>query len=262
MRELLTTRVLLIAAVCSAMSVTGWTQSRNLSVDEIVSKMEQAQTDQRDHAVGYTVTRKYELSSQETQKPKSEVMAQINFVPPSQKDYTVRKIEGSDQGADIVRRVLEHESEMASHAESHELTARNYQFALLGHEPVDGHDCYVLQLTPRRNAVELVRGKAWVDATNFQIRRIEGTPAKNPSWWIHNLHVTINYGVVQGIWTQVATKAVAEVRVMGTQVLTSREVDLQTATVDARNRLPKRVVDHHNNKARRATADSAVWVPR
>ncbi len=244
------------------MSWCAWAQSRGPSLDEIVSKMEQAQTDQRHHAVGYTVTRKYVLSSQRTQKSTSEVMAQINFVPPSQKDYTVRKLEGSDRGADIVRRVLEHESEMASHAESHELTARNYQFALLGHEPVDGHDCYVLQLTPRRSAVELVRGQAWVDATDFQIRRIEGTPAKSPSWWIHNLHLTINYGQVQGVWTQVATKAVAEVRLMGTHVLTSREVDLQTATVDARNRLPRRPADHRTNRTRRATTDSAVWVPR
>ena len=262
MRESLTTRVLLIVAAVSTMSWCAWAQSRGPSLDEIVSKMEQAQTDQRDHAVGYTVTRKYELSNQRTQKSTSEVMAQVNFVPPSQKDYTVRKIEGSDRGAEIVRRVLEHESEMASHAESHELTARNYQFALLGHEPVDGHDCYVLQLTPKRNAVELVRGQAWVDATDFQIRRIEGAPAKSPSWWIRNLHVTINYGPVQGIWTQVATKAVAEVRLMGTTVLTSREVDLQAATVDARNRLPKRVPNHRGNRARRATADSAVWVPR
>jgi hypothetical protein len=244
------------------MSWCAWAQSRGPSLDEIVSKMEQAQTDQRDHAVGYTVTRKYELSNQRTQKSTSEVMAQVNFVPPSQKDYTVRKLEGSDRGAEIVRRVLEHESEMASHAESHELTARNYQFALLGHEPVDGHDSYVLQLTPKRNAVELVRGKAWVDATDFQIRRIEGTPAKSPSWWIRNLHVTINYGQVQGIWTQVATKAVAEVRLMGTSVLTSREVDLQAATVDARNRQPRRLADHRTNRTRRATADSAVWVPR
>ncbi len=125
-------------------------------------------------------------------------------------------------------------------AELHELTTRNYEFALLGQERVDGHDCYVLQLTPKRNDPELVNGKAWVDAANFQIRRIEGTPAKSPSWWIHNLHVTINYGAVQGIWTQLATKAVADVRLLGTHVLTSREVDLQTSTVDARNQPPNR----------------------
>ena len=196
--------------------------------------MENVQTEARDHSVPYTVSREYQLSSEKAQNPESEVLAEINFVPPSQKDYTVRKVEGSDRGTDIVRRVLEHESQMANHAESHELSARNYQFALLGQETVDGHNCYLLQLTPKRHEPELLNGKAWVDAATFQVRRIEGTPAKNPSWWISNLHVTIDYGAVQGIWTQLATRAVADVRLMGTHMLTSREVDLRTTTVDAR----------------------------
>ncbi len=244
------------------MSVAAGAQAPNRSVDEIVARMQQVQTTGRDHSVPYTVTREYQLSSEKGRQPKSQVLAEINFIPPSQKDYIVRKIEGSDRGTDIVRRVLEHESEMANHAELHELTARNYQFALAGQEAVEGHTCYVLQLTPKRNEPELVNGKAWIDATNFQIRRIEGTPAKSPSWWIHNLHVSINYGAVHGIWTQLATKAVADVRLMGTHVLTSREVDLQTATVDARNRIPNRVGEHRTDARRQAMADSAVWVPR
>ena len=262
MRLSLTTWAILLASLFPALSAIGWGQSSQPSVDEIVSRMQQVQVEGRDHSVAYTVTREYQLSSVKSQRATSQVMAQINFVPPSQKDYTVRKVDGSDRGTDIVRRVLEHESEMASHAELHELTARNYRFALVAQEPVDGQNCYVLQLTPKRNEPELVNGKAWVDAGNFQIRRIEGTPAKSPSWWIHDLHVTINYGAVHGIWTQVATKAVADVRLMGTHVLTSREIDLQTSSVDASNRPPNRVGIHRGSAPRRALADSAVWVPR
>lgn len=254
-------RAILLASVCIAMSAAAEAQSAVPSVDEIVARMQQAEAAGRDHSVPYTVTREYQLSSDKAQQPKSQVLAQINFVPPSQKDYTVRKIEGSDRGMDIVRRVLEHESQMATHAESHQLNPRNYQFVLVGQEAVEGHNCYVLQLTPNRHEPELVNGKAWVDASSFQVRRIEGTPAKSPSWWIHNLHVTINYGAVQGIWTQLATKAVADVRLFGTNTLTSREVNLQTATVDARNRMPNRP-ERRSRAPRPAIADSAVWIPR
>ena len=259
MRVSLTTWAILFASLCVATPARA--QSVNASLDEIVSRMQQVQTEGRDHSIPYTVTREYQLSSEKSQEATSQVMAQINFVPPSQKDYTVRKIEGSDRGADIVRRVLNRESQMANHAELHELTTSNYHFALVGQEAVDGHNCYVLQLTPKRSEPELVSGKAWIDATNFRIRRIEGSPAKSPSWWIHNLHIRIDYGAVHGIWTQLATKAVADVRLMGTHILTSREIDLQTASVDAENRLPKR--DGSRRQApRRAIADSAVWVPR
>jgi Outer membrane lipoprotein-sorting protein len=258
MQLLLTGRVFLFAALCTALVTNGTAQSRNLSVNEIVGRMGRAQAEARDHSVPYTVSRAYQLSSEKNQKPKSEVLAQINFVPPSQKDFTVRKIEGSERGAEIVRNVLQHEAEMAGHADEHELTARNYEFALLGREPVDGHDCYVLELMPKRNTSELVRGKAWVDTTNFQIRRIQGAPAKSPSWWIQNLHITINYGEVHGVWTQLATRAVADVRLIGTHVLTSREVDLQPGTVDAKNSPPGRAAERRSH----ASADSAMWVPR
>jgi hypothetical protein len=244
------------------MSVTTWAQPRNPSLNEIVGNMEQTQTEARDNSVSYTVSREYQLSNAKSRRPNSEVLAEISFVPPSQKDYTVRKIEGSDRGADIVRRVLEHESQMAGHAELHELTTRNYEFAVLGQEPVNGHNCYVLQLTPRRNEPELVNGKAWVDATSFQIRRIAGTPAKSPSWWISNLHVTIDYGPVEGIWTQLATTAVADVRLMGTHILTSRAIDLQTTAVDARNQRPKRAGESHSHMPRQGVANSAVWISR
>jgi hypothetical protein len=264
MTQLFPIRAVLFAALCTVMSVTSWGQSRNLAVDDIVAKMEQVHAQARDHSVPYTVSREYQLSGDKSSKASSQVLAEINFVPPSQKDYTLRKVEGSDRGTDIVRKVLDHESQMASHAEAHEITARNYQFGLLGREPVEGHDCYVLQLTPKRNEPDLLRGKAWVDTASFQIRRVDGAPAKNPSWWIKNLHVTINYGAVQGIWTQLATKAVADVRLLGTNVRTSREVGLQTASVDARNQVPAKVGDHRGRgrAPRPAMADSAVWMPR
>src|SRR5579862_6711627 len=110
MRLALTIWAIVFIAVCIAIPVAARAQSGTLSVDEIVAKMEQREAAARDHSVPYTVTREYQLSGENAQKPKSQVMAQINFVPPSQKDYTVRKVEGSDRGTDIVRRVLEHES--------------------------------------------------------------------------------------------------------------------------------------------------------
>jgi hypothetical protein len=183
----------------------------------------------------------------------------VNFVPPSQKDYTIVKAEGSDRGTSIVRKVLDHETSMATHSDGHELTPTNYEFALLGREIVDGHDCYILGLSPKREAVELVRGKAWVDAGTFNIRRIVGQTAKNPSFWIKNLNVTLNYGEVNGVWVQTSTKAIADVRVAGPHVLTSRELDVQRATFNAKSRAPAAI---HGQRAHRDVANAATWVAR
>lgn len=253
MRVLMTVLIMVAAAplVCRA-------QSEPMKVEQIVSRMEQARSAERDRNPGYTVTREYQLAPAGAPQPSSEVVAQVSFIPPSDKEYVIVKAEGSSRGAGIVRKVLDHEAAMAGHTKPYEVSAENYDLVLVGRETIDGHDCYVLQLSPKREAVELVRGKAWVDARDFQIRRIDGETAKSPSFWIKNVHVTINYGHVNGVWLETSTQAVADVRFAGPHILKSKELDVQAASISARASRPqlkRRDRDH-------MMADTATWVAR
>jgi hypothetical protein len=230
-------------------------------LEQILSRMEQVRSAEHNSSVPYTVTREYQLAAQGATEADSKVVAQVSFTPPGAKDYAIMKEQGGGRGGDVVRKVLAHESEMAGHAQAHELSAQNYSFALAGRETIDGHDCYVLQLMPKRDSADLVRGKAWVDIGNFEIRRIAGQTAKSPSFWIKNLNVTVNYGAVNGVWVQTSSRAVADVRMAGPHVLTSRSLQLQTATFDARAHTSSKAHNQRSN-AHRAVADAATWVPR
>lgn len=255
-----TTREVWIGALVILFSFSGRAQSATVPLSEIVSRMQSSERDSRNRATAYTATRQYVLADEDPKTPDSRVSAEINFVPPSKKDYTLNKVQGSDRVARIVRRVLNHETEMATHAERDAITTDNYNFALLGTDTVAGHRCHVLQLMPKREVADLVRGRAWVDADDFRIRRIAGQPAKSPSWWIRDLQVTIDFGEVLGVWTQLTTRATADVRWMGGQIFTSQTTDIRIATVSARN-LP-RSVSHTDSKAQGHGANSAIWVAR
>jgi len=215
-----------------------------------------ARAAERSQSVAYTVTREYQLAPVGASKPSSDVVAEVSFVPPTEKQYTIVKAEGNDRGAGIVRRILDHETVMASHWQPHDISPANYDFALLGREMMDDHLCYVLQLLPKREAVELVRGKAWVDANDFEIRKIEGETAKSPSMWIKKVKVTINYGKVNGVWLETSTQAIADVRLAGPHVLTSRELDVRTATFSASVNRPKTTRHSRSHIA----ADTAAWI--
>ena len=252
--------VLMTCLVALPLLVTGQA-GQSLPMSEIVSRMTKVQDEAHARGVAYSVTREYQLSDAGSSTPSSQVVAEINFVPPGAKDYSIVKSEGSDRGRSIVRKVLDHETEMAGRSEEHEVSARNYDFALLGREMLNGRECYVLQLTPRRQEVELIRGKAWVDAQDFGIRRMQGSPAKDPSMWIKNLTVTIDYGQVNGVWIATATKAIADLHFAGTHVLTSRELDLRTATASAHKQPPSTSQSRSYN-AQRDAANAATWVAR
>ncbi len=248
-----------LCASCLLLPFTCSGQSRPLTVDEILARMQQAESNSR-QVIAYTVTREYQLSAAGQQQPNSDVIAEVNYISSAAKDFSITKSEGSERGAGIVRKVLDHETQMASHPELHTINPANYDLALLGQEPLDGHLCYILQLKPRRAAVELIEGKAWVDADDFSVRRIQGRTAKTPSLWIKNLILTINFGQVNGVWVQTATQAVADVRFAGPHVLTSHELDVRRATLNAQVQPPARA--HQRRNSRAVPADAAMWVAR
>lgn len=257
----ITRLVMLAASTLAIFPLLCWSQTAGLRLDQILTRMQQARMAESNRSTAYTVTREYQLLAQGSNTANSSVVAQVNFVPPAQKDYTIVKAEGSDRGTGIVRKVLDHETSMATHSDGHELTPANYDFALLGRETVNGHDCYLLGISPRREAVDLVRGKAWIDAKSFDIRRIAGETSKSPSFWIKKLNVTLNYGEVNGVWLQTSTQAVADVRVAGPHVLTSRELDVQRATFSAKTQ-PSGGVRNQRSNSQRDVANTATWVAR
>ena len=240
--------VALASVICGA-------QSGSLTLDQIVSRMQQARAADRDRGLAYTVTREYQLAAEGASQPMSDVVAEVSYFPPGEKQYVIVKSEGKERGAAIVRRVLDHEAAMTAHWQPYALTPQNYGFALMGHDAIDGHDCYLLQLSPKREAPELVRGKAWIDASDFEVRRIAGETAKNPSFWVKNLNVTINYAQVKGVWLETSTQAVAEIRFAGPHVLTSQELDVRRATLSARATKPH-PPGHHGDIA----VDAASWI--
>lgn len=195
---------------------------------EIVERLTQAQWENHQAARPYTVLRDYELVNGRKPESNAQVQAEISYSPPDTKEYAIRS--GSGMGERVVRRILEHETAMASSWQESALTEANYSFELLGKESVDGHDCYVLKLTPRRDSKELVRGRAWIDEEKFNVRRVEGT-VKAPSWWLKRVEITMRFSQVMGMWLQTAFVAKAEVRFFGEHTLTAQDVQFRANEV-------------------------------
>lgn len=260
MRKPLPIREALLAlCLCAAAVPAGAQPLEELSVEDIVSRMQAAQAAAKDNPQ-YMALREYRLSSADSTVPTSTVLARIEYLPPSKKQFTIERTQGSDRGETIVRKVLEHEAQMAEHSHIAELSINNYNFALLGRDTLGGKEFYVLQLNPKRECTELIRGKAWIDPASFLVTRIEGEPAKSPSWWVKSLHVSIDYGRADGMWLILGTRATADLRLLGKNTLTSQNLEVQAVREDAK--LKPAVKMPRQGKAAQAVAAAGIWVPR
>jgi hypothetical protein len=205
----------------------------------IVTGLENAQLDNKQHYRAYTLVRDYKLFSSNDRQAKSDVVAEISFVPPNRKTFTINRVIGASRGEKIVRKILEHEVKTTAEDQGASLLNReNYDFVYLGMAAVDGHPCYLLQLQPKHKREDLVAGRGWIDAETYLPRLIDGDLAKNPSWWLRRVHLTLSFSEVGGMWLQTGTRAEADVRIFGEHTLTSNEINYESAPAEARNRLP------------------------
>jgi hypothetical protein len=211
----------LVAGIASASAQTG---SSVPTAETIIASMAQARAENRARLRPYIVTRNYKLFGKEGSKAKSEVIADVAFVPPNSKKYTIQETNGSGLGQILVRRMLANEAEVAKDYVSTDLSADNYDFRYIREADVSGQRCYVLELLPRRKEKHLLHGDIWVDANTYLLHRFEGELAKTPSWWVRDVSVTFVYGDVGGMWLQTATEAAADVRILGRSTMVSRDL--------------------------------------
>jgi hypothetical protein len=211
----------LVAAMASAWAQTG---SSVPTAETIIAGMAQARAENRARLRPYIVTRNYKLFGKEESKAKSEVIADVAFVPPDSKEYTIQETIGSGLGQMIVRRMLAKEAEVTKDSGATDISPDNYDLRFIREEAVSGQRCYVLELLPRRKDKNLLRGNIWVDADTYLLRRTEGQPAKAPSWWVRDVRIALRYGDVGGMWLQTASEATAHVRILGPCTMVSRDV--------------------------------------
>jgi hypothetical protein len=100
------------------------------------------------------------------------------------------------------------------------ITPDNYEFHLLGKEVMEERPAYLLRVTPKTHSKYLIDGRIWVDATDYSIVRIEGSPAQDPSFWTHDVHFVHTYQKVGPFWFAASTHSVSEIRIFGEAELT------------------------------------------
>lgn len=188
-----------------------------LSVTEVVDHMVRAENERLAAFPGYTAMRRYHFENKKANK-RAEITVRVICDPSGSKTFEVTGESGSGfVRSHIIRRMIDAESQASAKGE-HEGTRimpPNYDFSLVGTETVDGRPSYVLEINPKTKSQFMVRGRIWVDADDFAITRLEGGPAKNPSFWIHNVKVVQRYDRFGRLWLPVSNESRAEARIFG-----------------------------------------------
>jgi hypothetical protein len=179
---------------------------------------------------GYRATRDYHLQYRGllgTREASMQVLA--TYTAPDKYDYTVVAQSGSRLLINrVLLKLLDSEREALRNRSQVDLSPANYDLEALGIEILDSAGpCYVLGVRPRKDNKFLYRGKIWVDAEEFAVVRMEGQPAKSPSFWIKDTDIDSNWQRLSGFWFIQHTRSVSHIRLGGTATLTIDYRDYQ-----------------------------------
>ena len=128
----------------------------------------------------------------------------------------------SEQGSSSIRKhvfykLLDEEAESSRRGTRNgtRLIPENYNFQLLGQEALETGPAYVLAVKPKTANKYLIDGKIWVNASDYAIVRIEGQPAKNPSFWVRSVHFVHTYQRVHEFWFASSTRTTSHILIFG-----------------------------------------------
>jgi hypothetical protein len=168
----------------------------------------------------------------------AQMVVDVNYNAPDHKQFSVTSQNGSTWViTHIFNRLLSAEQEalQRENQQRSALNSQNYDFTVLKFERSSECDCYVVDVEPKAMSKFLYRGRIWVDAADFAVRRIEAEPAKNPSFWIKSTAIRHSYEKVGGFWLPSEDHTVSTVRWGGSALLT---IEYQSYKILAARPLP------------------------
>jgi len=239
--RLISLKLLLCAELCLAVGQASHTVDRHprrqLNAEQVVENLVRMNLERAQALLAYQSTRVYRLEYKGFPGGRTaEMVVKVKYQAPGTKEFEVISQNGSKMLIErVFKKLLQGEKE-AFDAENQKRIAinqDNYEFAMIGFEEGAGGPCYVLSVKPRTKNKYLFQGKIWVSAEQFAIVKIQGEPAKNPSFWIKDTRIETIYVNVNDFWLPERNHSVTAVRLGGHADFTIEYKDYQVTSANS-----------------------------
>ena len=191
----------------------------------VVAHLMERDVERQAALAGYTATRRYTLDNKSRH---ASMVVHTTVESNGTKSFSI--IDESGSGTvrkHVFHKILEEESAASNpkaRAQS-QISPENYGFESAGIEMVNNRRAYVIDLKPRKESKYLIAGRIWVDAEDYALMRVEGKPAKNPSFWTKNVHFVHEYEKNGAFWFPASNRSETDARIFGRADLTIEYFD-------------------------------------
>lgn len=190
--------------------------------ENVIRGVDQAELSREMNLSGYSVTEQYIVHNSRFQADAAMTVEAI-YRRVAGKSYSVASRSGSSVlQTRVLDKLLTEEAEMSRGATRQQalVTSANYKMRLIAEEAIRGRNCKVLELVPRLKSPHLLNGRAWVDANDYSLVRIEGKPTASPSFLAGRPMITRDDEQIEGFSLATRSHALSDSFLLGETELT------------------------------------------
>ena len=190
----------------------------NATLQRILHGIAQSESSRDGRVKEYTRVQHYRAMSSRFDE-NADMVVRMHYERGRGKDYVTLSRSGSASvQTRVFEKLLSAEVELAREKDREPtlFTTYHYQFRIMGMEMMSGNNCYVLELNPLHPDKRLFRGKAWVDARDNAVVRVEGRLNTNVSFWVGRPDVVEEFSKFGEFWFATKRDAVAKSFLLGT----------------------------------------------
>jgi hypothetical protein len=226
-------RIILIVPMLAA-SLSTAQQPPDISI--IIHGVDASVKNRIDRLAAYTVTEHYAVfRGKDDMQPTAEMLVKTTYRKQQGKSYEIISQSGSPFWRnEVLATLLSNEKHMSlpGNVETALIDSANYDMKLdaTPQQQLNGRDCLILDISPRRTSQFLFKGKVWVDAHDFAIVLLKGRASKSAFFLASAADVTRQYDEVKGLPMASHAQAISASSLLGQTVVkidyTNYELDL------------------------------------
>lgn len=174
-----------------------------------------------DRLAGYTVTEHYAVfRGKDEAHPAAEMLVKTIYTRQAGKSYEIVTQSGSSLWRnEVLHTLLDNEKRMSQpgNVETALIDSANYEMKLEAspRDRLNGRDCLVLDITPRRKSEYLFKGRLWVDSRDFSIVQLKGTASKSALFLASAAEVSRQYSELDALPMATHAEAVSGSALLG-----------------------------------------------
>lgn len=199
-------------------------EAQQPDLETIIRGVDASVRNRIDRIADYTVTEHYIVLRGKDENPAAEMLVQTVYRKQNGKNYTILSQNGSSLlRSEVLGTLLDNEKKMSQpgNVETALINSSNYEMKLDANPfaNLNGHDCLVLDISPRRTSEYLFKGKLWVNVRDFAIVQLQGTASKAAFFLAKAAEVSRQYEEVEGLPMATHVEAVSGSALLGTTVV-------------------------------------------